>query len=87
VDFFDTDLFTMDDVGSLSDRDLFIQKQSSRHLAIGLMVTVGSQHHLSGLHGHISEVIDETEPGIFAVEINARLKVEKIRGSNLTPRQ
>jgi hypothetical protein len=86
VDFFHTDLFTMD-AGSLSDRDLFIQKQSSRHPAIGLMVTVGGQHNLSGLHGRISEVIDETEPGLFAVEIDAHLKVEKIGGSNLTPRQ
>jgi hypothetical protein len=55
------------------------------HPAIGLRVTVGGQHHLSGLHGSIRNIIDDIMPGLFQVEIDAIQKVVKIKGDNLTP--
>jgi hypothetical protein len=69
-----------------SNPDLFMQKHSYRHPAIGLWVPVGSQHRLLGLHGCICDVIDDTMP-LFAVEIEALQKVKHIKGDNLTARQ
>jgi hypothetical protein len=70
-----------------TDPDLFIQKRAVDHPAIGLVVTVSGQHMYSGYHGTIREVLDDSEPGLFRVELGAKLTIEKIKGDNLSPRQ
>jgi hypothetical protein len=85
IDFFSTHLIYDKDL--LFDPSIFIQMRPAEHPAIGLRVTVAGQHEYSGLHGFIYEVVDDTAPGLFRVEIDATHQLVNIKGDHLAPRQ